>query len=250
MDRVFDAPITEEEDDDETTEEAGASTTASKGGKKQKRSQKKPKQKEDEKGYRDRIYFRLKPDRTVKVYSSSSRPLLEWRKKRSAEEKKKRLFETGTEVQESLKDKLASNKIDASFYDVDGSWFFQDAAPLVGGKVQIETKELLSDKIGDAKGHKNNLKKSNKFASFVKRRLLGGHGDDEDGGNAKEKIRHDVFCEWGTLDGYSAKFRKGKIIKYKVTESGVPLGQYAVGTFSISISTHRPLVAKDFVAFQ
>lgn len=29
-----------------------------------------------------------------------------------------------------------------------------------------------------------------------------------------EKIMHDVNCIWGALDGYAAKFRRGKILKY------------------------------------
>ena len=43
---------------------------------------------------RDRLYFRLKSDRTVKIFSRKSRPLLEWRRKAPREdEKKKKLFE-------------------------------------------------------------------------------------------------------------------------------------------------------------
>lgn len=65
----------------------------------------------------------------------------------------------------------------------------------------------------------------------------------------KEKYRHDVRCDWGTLDTYVPKFRVGKILKYKI-EAGLPIGTTPVGTFTIKVSPHRPLVSKDFLAFQ
>ena len=33
-----------------------------------------------------------------------------------------------------------------------------------------------------------------------------------------EKIMHDVNIAWGTLDGYAAKFKRGKILKYVISE--------------------------------
>ena len=68
--------------------------------------------------------------------------------------------------------------------------------------------------------------------------------DDED------RTRHDIRCDWGSLDGYAAKFRRGRIMKYKMTEAGVPVGEYQVGTFTIKVSPHRPMVSKEFIAFQ
>ena len=68
-------------------------------------------------------------------------------------------------------------------------------------------------------------------------------GDDE-------KVRHDCRVDWGTLDGYAPLFRPGKIVKYKLTPAGLPIGTYPAGTFSIKVSPHRPVVPKDFQAFQ
>lgn len=65
-----------------------------------------------------------------------------------------------------------------------------------------------------------------------------------------EIIRHDIRCDWGTMDGYAAKFRRGKILKYKMTEAGVPIGTYQVGTFTIRVSPHRPLISKEYIAFE
>jgi hypothetical protein len=42
----------------------------------------------------------------------------------------------------------------------------------------------------------------------------------------------------------------GKILKYKITKAGVPLGTYEVGEFMLYPSPHRPLVSKDFQAFE
>jgi len=161
----------------------------------------------------DRVYFKLKPDRTMKVYRSSNRPFFEMFKKQSdTAEKKKKLFESGDEEIGSMKEQYDAQKSDDTFYDVDGTWWWQDGAPLNQGKVVIETRE--------------------------------GKGSSE-----REKIRHDVRCDWGILDSYVPKFREGKILKYKV-EAGIPISTVNVGTFTIKVSPHRPMVGKDFLAFQ
>jgi hypothetical protein len=160
----------------------------------------------------DRLCFKLKPDRTMKIYRSSNRPLFEMFKKQTETEKKKKLFESGAEDVTSLKQQFETNKADDSFFDVDGTWWWQDGAPLNQGKVKLETRE-----------------------------------NKEDG--EREKIRHDVRCDWGTLDGYVPKFREGKILKYKF-EAGIPMPNIHAGSFTIKVSPHRPLVSKDFLAFQ
>lgn len=165
---------------------------------------------EEEGEKRDRVYFKLKSDRTMKIFRSEKRPLLEIFKKRKEAEKRKKLFESGDEESSSFKEQLDSTKLDASFYEIDGTWWFQDASPLNGATVKLETRE----------------------------------------GPDREKVRHDVFCDWGALDGYAAKFRKGRIVKYKLTDAGLPIGTIAAGTFTIRVSGHRPLVGRDFLAFQ
>lgn len=40
------------------------------------------------------------------------------------------------------------------------------------------------------------------------------------------------------------------IYRYKMTDAGVPMGTYQVGTFKVKVCTHRPLVSKDYMAFQ
>ncbi len=161
--------------------------------------------------YRDKICFRMKNDRTLKLYNTKNRPFLEIMKPPIASEKKSKLFETGDEEVLSIKEKWEKSMAESELEEEnDGTWWFQDAAPLNQGIVKIETRE----------------------------------GEDA------ERIRHDIRCEWGTLDGYAAKFRTGKILKYKMTDAGVPLGTYPVGTFTIRVSPHRPLVSKEFIAFE
>jgi len=172
---------------------------------------------------RDRLYFRLKSDRTVKIYSQKSRPFIEWRKKTPKdEEKKKRLFEetdgTSSKEDEPNAEEVKSKQIKAfktdqeALYDADGAWWWAEDVPPTTAKVKIETRE----------------------------------------GEKGERIRHETRCEWGKLDGYAAKFRKGVIMKYKGVNSvnGLPLGSYQAGTFIIRPTVHRPLVGKDFQAFQ
>jgi hypothetical protein len=165
--------------------------------------------------YEDRIYFKLKPDRTMKIYRSSSRPKFElFKKAAEGEKKKKKLFESGDEEVESFEEQYRKQKQeqDDSFFEVDGTWWWQDAAPLNQGRVKLETRE-------------------------------------EDADGEPEKILFQTRCDWGTMDSYAPKFREGKISKYKL-EAGLPIGSVPAGTFTIRVTPHRPLVSKDFMAFQ
>jgi len=167
--------------------------------------------------HKDRICFKLKNDRTMKIYNSKNRKLVEIFKGKTGDDnedrKSKNIFESA-EVEDSEKSlaNLRLKKKEISSKDeIEGTWWWQDLAPIANqGKVKLETRE----------------------------------------GPEGEKIRHDINCDWGKIDPYAAKFRKGKILKYKTTESGIPLGTEPVGTFFIRVTPHRPMVAKDFTAFQ
>jgi len=197
-----------------TSEESDADNDSSK--------MKRQKKKKNLQPRRDRVYLRLKSDRTVKVFKGSNRPLLEIFKKKEKAEKKKNLFESGNEEMASFEDQINAGaaKLEESFYDLDGTWWFQDAAPLPQGKIKIETREG-----GGKKGQET------------------------------YKLRHDARCDWGTLDGYAAMFRSaGKIVKYKMGLDSLgmplPIGEKVVGRFTLRVSPHRPIVSKDYIAFQ
>ena len=76
--------------------------------------------------HRDKIYFRLKSDRTVKIFSQKSRPFLEWRKKAPKEdEKKKKLFEAPGESNEDIskvQQLKAFRTEQEALYEADGAW--------------------------------------------------------------------------------------------------------------------------------
>lgn len=94
--------------------------------------------------------------------------------------------------------------------DIDGTWWWKDEGVL--GLVKLEVREGKED---------------------------------------SDRTRHDIRCEWGNLDGYAANFRKrGKVLKYKMTSAGVPIGEYPIGSFTIRVSPHRPMVSKEYIAFQ
>lgn len=163
----------------------------------------------------DRVYFKLKPDRTMKIFKTGGRPFLEIGRKteKSEEQRKKKMFEAGEKKKsDSAMKEFTDQKVDEAYFAIDGTWWWQDAAPLNQGKVKLETRE----------GKK---------------------------GGEIVKIRHDVRCDWGELDSYVPKFREGKLLKYKV-ERGIPVGTESCGTFTIKVSPHRPMVSKDFMAFQ
>ena len=50
---------------------------------------------EDDKKVKDRLYFKLKSDRTIQIYNNSKRPKIEWKKQIVLKEKAKKLFESG-----------------------------------------------------------------------------------------------------------------------------------------------------------
>ena len=178
---------------------------------------------------RDRLHFKLKIDRTMEVVKGGRRPLVQvgkllWPNKAQTggrngarrEKETKKLFEANdddsedmVQQREKLKSKDAEQEDDYS--DVDGTWWWQDAAPMNYAKVKLETREA-----------------------------------NEETGRS-EKVRHEVLSDWGNLDGYAFNFRRGKIIKADPT---LPVGSKTVGFFSIKVSPHRPLVSKDFMAFQ
>jgi hypothetical protein len=167
--------------------------------------------------FKDRIYFRLRNDRTLKIIYRKNRPLIEMFKPRTIQDKKRKLFEDDADNQESEKDNSNSVAESNEKYqqhsnnDFDGTWWWKDESPLNQAKIKIETRE---------------------------------------GGN-KERIRHDTRLEWGKLDGYAALFRRGKILKYKSSvSSSIPLSTYPAGTFLVKSTCHRPLVSKEFMAFQ
>ena len=174
------------------------------------------------KPYRDRIYFKMKNDRTIRFCNSSKRPLFEWFKKSSSAgsadgaDKKKRLFESGAEVKSGKAEDLKAFREEQMdlYTNADGTWSFTDESPSSRtGKVEIETRE-------------------------------GEHKD--------ERIRHVIRCDWGKNDGYAAMFRRGRIYKFKGVKKGteIPLGTYVAGSCIIRANVQRPLVSKDFLAFQ
>ena len=95
--------------------------------------------------------------------------------------------------------------------DVSGTWWWKDEIPLNQGHVKLETRE---------------------------------------GKGGQDKYLHDIRCDWGAIDSYAAKFRRGKIFKYELNNQGLPLKLKECGTFSIKVSPHRPLVGKDFLSFE
>lgn len=66
------------------------------------------------------------------------------------------------------------------------------------------------------------------------------------------RTKYEARCKWGRMDGYAPFFRPGKMYKFKGSQKGldVRLGEYEVGNLMIRCNVQRPLVSKDFLAFQ
>lgn len=167
------------------------------------------------KPHNDRIYLRLKNDRTVKLFTTRNRPFLEWRKK--AENKKmssRKLFETNDEDEEEASAKSRRGRGGGSMEREDkdrGTWWWKDLSPLKQGLVKIELKDSVDD-------------------GYV--------------------YSHEVYCDWGKLDPYVAKFKRGKILRYRRNEAGLPGKAEEVGAFFMRVSPHRPMLSKEYLAFE
>ena len=175
------------------------------------------------KEHSDRLYLKMKNDRTIKVYTSKTRPKFQWLKKAKqggGGRKEKNMFETGAEADLDVETQIKMKKLEEErLYDADGTWWWQDEAPALTGKVKIEIRD----------------KKKN---------------TSEDEETMEGRTLHEGRCDWGKLDGYAALFRKGQMMKYKGGTGGVPFGTYKVGQWTMRANVHRPLISKEFVAFQ
>lgn len=195
---------------------------------------------------RDRIYFKMKADRTMKIYKQSSRPRFEWFKPITEATRKKKLFETGKERFRSVEEQFRSqDKDQEQLFQIDGAWNWEDAAPLEGAKVQLESREELPHMEEEGKQEQGGRGMLARMREAVGLPAAAG-ADSDSSGRKREKILHEAQATWGALDGYAAKFRRGKMVKYKVTPEGVPLGTTPAGFFKIRVCTHRPILGKDF----
>lgn len=94
-----------------------------------------------------------------------------------------------------------------------------------------------------------------------------GHDESKDGllfhtykltieineGLQKGRTKHEARTNsWGRMDGYAPFFRPGKLYKFKGSQNGVDVrfGEYETGNLMIRCNVQRPLVSKDFLAFQ
>lgn len=160
---------------------------------------------EDEgEGFKERIYFKLKNDKTIQVFKPENRPKFELFKPKREIEMKKKLF-VGTNDDDDVKSTI-SNRKQEERRPIDGSWDWKNGAPMEYSKLQFQIVE-------------NGV-----------------------------KVRHECRFKWGKLDGYAPLFKEGKILK--PSQTGPPLATYNAGTFVIKVSPHRPIISKDYLAYQ
>jgi hypothetical protein len=167
--------------------------------------------------YTDRLYIKLKPDRTVSICNSRKRPWLQWgtRSATKSDPAKKSLFENDISNSDKARNSAPPDESLESIYSADGTWSFTDEAPMPTGRITIETKERQAD-------------------------------------GTTTRIRHESRCDWGVLDDYAVRFWPGRVYRYKGVQrnSDLPVGKYAAGSFILKANAQRPLISKDFQAFQ
>lgn len=160
---------------------------------------------------RDRMFVKLKPDKTVSVVHESliNRPFLDIFKKPIP--KKLRNDFKAKKLSKKTVVEAAMDESDA-FYGANGSWKWEDENPLPSNLLTIETIE--------------------------------GVTDESEG----VRVNHEVRFDWGTTDEYASLFGRGKITKYKAGK--LAIGAYEAGKFTIRANSRMPVVKKDFQGFQ
>lgn len=172
----------------------------------------------------DRLYFKMNSDKSIRIFSSKRRPWLDWLKFKTAPQKLFSETSLGGGSSNSSGSRNSNRnggqpnvaaqkqKLLKSLFKVDGTWDWTDDDLLGVAKVKIETRE----------------------------------------GPNRLRVLHDIWSDWGSIDGYAALFRKGDIFKFKGMkyEDDLPLGKYLAGHCIIRANVHRPLISKEFQAFQ
>lgn len=164
----------------------------------------------------DRVFLKLKPDRTASFTRQSNRPIFDWKgraRSQRSDTKKQKIFESKeTESEESKQRSKDLEALSRKHIGADGTWWFQDEFPLPIGRFKMDTKE----------------------------------------GDGSELYRYETKVNFGKVDGYVIKFQTGRILKFKGLQKGttIPIGGYEVGTFTLKANVNRPIVGKDFQGIQ
>jgi hypothetical protein len=230
---------------------------------------------------RDRLFFKLKPDRTVQLFATHKRPWVQMFKRRQSS-KPSSLSDNEVAVQlDSVEDvKIFKSQL-SELQSIDGTWSLEHKSNENSAHVVFELQE---EPIHG--GHKNIL--AVPLRKLQKIFYLGRDkkGDTVDQETQRQRVRHEVSCTWGAMDGYAAKFQRGTVYRYhgqhisndraqpnlstsRAQKSAskfplsflfsglginkhvsVPLGKYPVGQFYMRANAQRPLVTKDYIAFQ
>ncbi len=133
----------------------------------------------------------------MKIFHSSRRPILEWKKKSKDANSKDKSKEVYLNPEEG-----------------DGSWSYQADQAINGerARLYLDLLDIFTD----------------------------------------ERVRHEIFGYWGTTDPYSINFSEGSMTRYEGVKDGTDIaaGGYFAGRCTMHANGHRPLVSKDFLAFQ
>lgn len=170
----------------------------------------------------ERFCLKLNSDRTLLAYRLPHRKLIDWRDPKVIEDTK--LNDSPAAGLKQPEDMVASR---------DGTWWWQDNKDGTGS-IKIEVKEKVPKKV----------KRINEDGEIIEEEEELGFGN---------LIRYETDITFGkVLDPYAIYFENGAVYKYKDarTRAGVPIGTKLIGSFSVAANPQRPLISKDFMAFQ
>lgn len=161
--------------------------------------------------YRDRMYFKLKSNRTVQIYKSNS--ILDWLKALLSGEKVG-IFSKIEEKSQAKEDNNSESKW-VELYSSDGSWTYN---PGPGPPAPPTDQVVIESREGP-----------DRIRIKYESRLKWGKSDP-----------YSAFFRKGRIYNYKG-CKKG---------SDIPIGQYEVGRCMIRPTIHRPLLSKEFTAIQ
>ena len=170
----------------------------------------------------ERLCIKFNSDRTLKIFRPEYRKLVDWRDPKTMAEEIK--LNDSPNVPTSAED-VASAK--------DGTWWWQDNKDGTGSvKLEIKNKIPRKTRITNSEGEIS--------------------VEDEDLGLSNVMIHETTLTFGKLLDPYAVYFRDGFVSEYKdqKSKSGLPVGTKKTGFFSIRANANRPLLSKEFLAFQ
>jgi hypothetical protein len=203
---------------------------------------------EEEFGEKDRICIRFNPNRTINVYSKRVRPLIQMGE----------YYLCGFGYGSDVENRLKSKKLGSAPLEQQSASTRQTANKLNSKKSKSNarsTEELLEEvEIKKLLEKKQLYNVDGTFSSELDSPTwmrLKADVKEHDKDHREIRTRYELSYTWGKIDPMAQKFSLGRIYRFPdKRDTFKRVGAYLAGVISVTANPHRPVIGKDFLAFQ